>query len=104
MSMVHGPILPTVPLTVKVRRSGGFAGLRTSTSVEVAPGSPAHAAALALLAARPPGGPTRPDGLRSEVTIASPARTVMRRTFTDPLPEQVATLVALVVSSRSSPS
>jgi hypothetical protein len=102
--MVHGPILPTVPLTVKVRRSGGFAGLRTSTSVEVAPGSPAHEAALALLASRPPAGRSHPDGLRHEVTIASPARTVMRRTFSEPLPEEVATLLALVVSSRSSPS
>ena len=98
--MAHGPILPTVPLTVKVRRTGGFAGLRTSTSVDVAPGSAAHQAALQVLASRPPPGPPRADGLRYEVTIASPRRTVLRQTFTDPLPAEVTALLALLVSAR----
>jgi hypothetical protein len=96
--VVHGSILATVPLTVKVRRSGGLAGLRTSTSVEVAPGSAAHGAALQVWAThrRRHAVPPRrvPDGFRYEVSIATPRVTVLRRTFTDPLPEPVAALLA----------
>jgi hypothetical protein len=92
--MAHGPILPTVTLTVKVSRSGGFAGLRSSDTVEVAPHSPAHDAALRLCAERPSSDVSHPDGLRYEVSIASPRRTVLHATFTDPLPEAVAALLA----------
>ena len=92
--MAHGPILPTVTLTVKVSRSGGFAGIRRDAVTEAEPGSAAHAAALRLLAERPTPAPPGADGLRYEVSIASPHRTILHATFTDPLPEAVAALLA----------
>jgi hypothetical protein len=91
--MAHRPILPTVPLTVKVRRSGGFAGLRTSIDVEVAPGTAVHGAALGVLSARPQPARRRADGLRYDVAIASPRRTVLRQTFSEPLPDSVTALL-----------
>jgi hypothetical protein len=91
--VVHGSILATVPLTVKVRRSGGLSGLGTSTSAEVPPGSVAHDAARRLCAERPSSPTPRPDGFRYDVSIASPRRTVLHRTFADPLPDAVAALV-----------
>ena len=94
MAVAHGPILPTVALTVKVRRSGGFAGIRRDAVTEAAPGSAAHAAALRLLAERPTPAAPGADGLRYELTIASPRRTVLHQRFTDPLPDAVAALLA----------
>ncbi len=91
-------ILAARPLTVKVTRTGGFAGVSRVTEQAVSPGSPSHDAALAVLRAharRPASPPVRrPDGFSYDVSIASPARTVLHRTFGDPLPADVADLLA----------
>ena len=93
MAVAHDPILSTARLTVKVRRSGGFAGLRTSTSVEVAPGSPAHDAALRVCATPPPADGSPADGMRYEVTITAPRATLLQRTYSEPLPELIGGLL-----------
>lgn len=103
--VVHrASILSAVPLTVKIRRSGGFAGITRETTGELAPGSAAHDGALRAFAAhrlrRAPQAAGRvPDGLRYEIVIASPRRTVLRRAFTDPLPTEIAALVDLVAEA-----
>ena len=91
-------ILAARPLTVKLTRSGGFAGLRRATEQDVAPGTAAHDAALEVLRSHrrrptePP--PARPDAFAYDLSIASPGRTVLHRTFRDPLPDDVALLLA----------
>ncbi|MET0460193.1 MAG: protealysin inhibitor emfourin [Ilumatobacteraceae bacterium] len=91
-------ILSARPLTVKLNRSGGFAGLRRTAEHTLDPGTAAHAAALEVLRnhrhrpAEPP--PARPDGFAYDLAIASPGRTVLHRTFRDPLPDDVAHLLA----------
>ena len=96
-------ILAARPLTVKLTRSGGFAGLRRATELLAVPGTPAHTAALDVLRThrRLPEGPTpvRPDGFAYDLAIASPARTVLHRTFRDPLPDDVAHLLAALATS-----
>lgn len=86
------------PLTIRVRRSGGLLGTARTDERAVEPGSPAHDAALAVLRnhrrrpAAPP--PPHPDAFSYDLAIASPARTVLHRTFRDPLPDDVAALLA----------
>ena len=91
-------ILTARPLTVKLTRSGGFAGIRRASEHDVAPGTAAHDAALEVLRVhrrRSEGSaPVRSDGFAYEVSIASPGRTVLHRTFRDPLPTDVARLLA----------
>jgi hypothetical protein len=90
------------PITVRVRRSGGLAGIARSEERAVDPGSPSHDAALAVLRnhRRRPATPQarRPDAFSYDVAIASPARTVFHRTFRDPLPDDVAALFAVLAA------
>jgi hypothetical protein len=72
------------------------AGIARVTEVEVAPGSPAHAVALRLLAAdaaalAPPR--RHPDGFRYDVSIGSRTGELWRATVSDPLPDDVAALL-----------
>jgi hypothetical protein len=99
-------ILAARPLRVKLTRSGGFAGLRRTSEHDVAPGTPAHDAALDVLHAhrlRSVGSeaspPPRPDTFAYDLAIASSARTVLHRTFRDPLPADVARLVAALATA-----
>jgi hypothetical protein len=91
-------ILSARPLTVKLTRSGGFAGLRRAGEHHVVPGTAAHDAALAVLRhhrRRTTEAPrVRPDAFAYDLVIASPGRTVLHRTFRDPLPDDVAVLLA----------
>ncbi|MET0143607.1 MAG: hypothetical protein ABW328_02320 [Ilumatobacteraceae bacterium] len=96
-------ILADRPLTVVVRRSGGFAGVARRAQQSVAPGTALHDAALHVLrsqrrrSAEPPH--RGADGLTYDVAIASSRRTVLHRTFRDPLPDDVAALLAALAST-----
>jgi hypothetical protein len=83
------------PLTIRVSQSGGVAGIRRVTEGEVAPGSTGHAAARRLLGAGPITAPARrhPDGFRYDVSIGGPDGELWRATVSDPLPDDVATLL-----------
>jgi hypothetical protein len=87
---VHGS-----PLTIRVSQSGGVAGIKRVTEGEVAPGSIGHAAAMRLLEDAPPAGPPRrrPDAFRYDVSIDDPEGELWRVTLSDPLPDDVATLL-----------
>ena len=76
-------------------RSGGIAGLTRVTEGEVAPGTTAHAAAVRLLDAGPASNPGRrlPDTFRYDVSIGGREGELWRTTVSDPLPEDVATLL-----------
>jgi hypothetical protein len=96
------------PLTIRVRRSGGLLGTARSDERAVEPGSAAHEAALIVLrnhrrrSSSP--APRLPDAFSYDLAIASPARTVLHRTFRDPLPDDVAALLAgLAAGGRPGP-
>jgi hypothetical protein len=81
-----------------VSQSGGVAGIKRVTECEVAPGSIGHAAAVRLLEDAPRAVPARrqPDTFRYDVSIGGPDGELWRATVSDPLPDDVATLVAAI--------
>ncbi len=88
------------PLDVVVVRSGGLSGVRRHAERTVEPGSDGHDAALVVLRAHrfvEPPPPRRPDGFSYDVRIASPGRTVLHRVFRDPVPDDVAVLLAAML-------
>ncbi len=86
------------PLTITIDRSGGFAGIRRTTAGVIEPGSAAHDAARRLMASEPAGADAsprpRPDGFSYHVSIATPDGVVAERRFGDPVPDDVAALLA----------
>jgi hypothetical protein len=89
------------PLTIRVSRSGGVAGISRVTEGQVDPGSVGHAAAVRLLEAGEAGdtgtattSPRRhPDAFRYDVSISGADTELWRTTVRDPLPDDVATLL-----------
>ena len=75
-------------------QSGGVAGITRVREGHVEPGSPGHAAAVRLLEAEAATTPRRhPDGFRYDVSIGGADGELWRATVTDPLPDDVATLL-----------